>query len=137
MSDFERIPVAGNGLLDRRLFLRGGLAGGAALLTAKSNAVEREDWMRAPCAQMDEIGEPSPFEAHVKRSSVRSSSGTSGTGVSFTPLELLDGIMGWLIGRCHSALTRSPGIRLFHASIFSSVPVTVGHRSHPNRCKLR
>ena len=93
MSDFERIPVAGNGLLDRRLFLRGGLAGGAALLTAKSNAVEREDWMRAPGAPMDEIGEPSPFEAHVKRTSVRSSTGTTGTGVSFTPLELLDGII--------------------------------------------
>ena len=93
MDDDTTEVVAGNGLLDRRLFLRGGLAGGTVLLTAKAGGVEREDWMKAPGAPMDEIGEPSPHESHVKRTSVRSSPGTTGTGVSFTPHEHLDGII--------------------------------------------
>ena len=91
--DSDDIAVAGNGLLDRRLFLRGGLAGGVGLLSATASGVEREDWMRAPGSPMDEVGEPSPHEAHVHRMSVRSSPGTTGTGVSFTPLEHLDGII--------------------------------------------
>ncbi len=93
MSEFDDLPAAGNGLLDRRLFLRGGLAGGSVLLTASAAGVEREAWMKAPGAPMDEIGEPSAYEAHVKRTSVRSSPGTTGTGVSFTPHEHLDGII--------------------------------------------
>ncbi len=93
MSDTDRMPVAGNGLLDRRFFLRGGLAGGAVLLVARAGGVEREDWMKVPGAPMDEIGEPSPHEAHVKRTFTRSQTGTTGTGVSFTPHEHLDGII--------------------------------------------
>jgi sulfane dehydrogenase subunit SoxC len=85
--------VAGNGLLDRRLFLRGGLAGSAALLTATAAGMEREAWMRAPGAPMSESGDPSPHEAHVRRSGIRSSTGTTGTGVSFTPLEHLNGMI--------------------------------------------
>ena len=91
MSDQDLELAAGNGLFDRRVFLRGGLAG-VTLLSASAGAVEREDWMRAPGAPMDEIGEPSPHEAHVRRS-FRSAPGTTGTGVSLTPLEHLDGII--------------------------------------------
>ena len=93
MNKFDEIPVAGNGLLDRRLFLRGGLAGGALLLAADAGAVERERWMKAPGAGMSESGAPSAHEAHVRRMSIRSAPGTAGTGVSFTPLEYLDGII--------------------------------------------
>jgi len=93
MRDFEKIPAAGNGLLDRRVFLRGGIAGGSVLLAAKAGSVEREAWMKAPGAPMDDNGEPSAHEAHVKRTSVRSTPGTTGTGVSFTPHEHLDGII--------------------------------------------
>ncbi|MDH3441826.1 MAG: sulfite dehydrogenase [Gammaproteobacteria bacterium] len=93
MNILDEQPVAGNGLLDRRIFLRGGLAGGAALLTASAAGVERDDWSRAPGAPMDEAGEPSPHEAHVKRTGVRSATGTTGSGVSFSPLEHLDGII--------------------------------------------
>lgn len=93
MKDDRLDAVAGNGLLDRRLFLRGGLAGGTLLLATAANGVEREKWMKAPGAPMDELGEPSVHEAHVKRTSVRSSPGTTGTGVSFTPHEHLDGII--------------------------------------------
>jgi sulfane dehydrogenase subunit SoxC len=91
MSDQDLELAAGNGLFDRRVFLRGGLAG-VTLLSASAGGVEREDWMRAPGAPMDEIGEPSPHEAHVRRS-YRSAPGTTGTGVSLTPLEHLDGII--------------------------------------------
>jgi len=93
MAGIDDMPAAGNGLMDRRLFLRGGLGGGIALLSATAAGVEREDWMRAPGAPMDEIGEPSPHESHVHRMNIRSSPGTTGTGVSFTPLEYLDGII--------------------------------------------
>jgi len=93
MSEFDDTPVAGNGLLDRRVFLRGGLAGGALLLAAPGGAVDRDEWMRAPGAGMSEIGMPSAHEAHVKRMAIRSAPGTNGTGVSFTPLEYLDGII--------------------------------------------
>ena len=93
MSEFDETPVAGNGLLHRRLFLQGSLLSGAGLLTATAGAVEREAWMRTPGAPMDDNGEPSPHEGHVTRTSVRSAPGTTGTGVSFTPHEHLDGII--------------------------------------------
>ncbi len=93
MDGIDESPVAGNGLLDRRLFLRGGLAGGAALLTASASGVEREEWSRAPGGPMDEAGEPSPHEAHVRRTGIRSQPGTTGVGSSRTPLEHLDGII--------------------------------------------
>lgn len=93
MSYDDEIPVAGNGLLDRRLFLRTGLAGGAALLTAKAGAVEREDWMRYPGAPLSDDGAPAAREDHVRRLSVGSLPGTTGTGASRTPLQFLDGII--------------------------------------------
>jgi len=93
MAINDETPVAGNGLLDRRVFLRGGLAGGAALLTATAAAVERPDGSGAPGAPMDESGEPSPHEAHVKRTGIRSAAGTTGSGVSFSPLEHLEGLI--------------------------------------------
>ena len=93
MSDEHIVPVAGNGLLDRRLFLTGGLAGGALLVAGQAVGAEREAWMRVQGGPMSEIGHPSPYEAHVTRKSVRSATGTTGSGVSFTPLEHLDGII--------------------------------------------
>jgi sulfane dehydrogenase subunit SoxC len=93
MTDRQDSPVAGNGLLDRRLFLTGGLAGSALLVAGQSVAVERAPWMQAPGAPMSEAGAPSPHESHVRRTSIRSAPGTTGSGVSFTPLEHLDGII--------------------------------------------
>jgi sulfane dehydrogenase subunit SoxC len=93
MSDEQVGPVAGNGLLDRRLFLTGGLAGGTVLIAGRAHAAEREPWMSVPGGPMSEIGAPSPFEAHVRRKSIRSATGTTGSGVSFSPLEHLDGII--------------------------------------------
>ena len=93
MADIDEAPAAGNGLFDRRVFLKGGLSGGALLMASHSGAIEREEWMRMPGAAMSEIGAPSPHEAHVRRTGIRSAAGTTGSGVSFTPLEHLDGII--------------------------------------------
>lgn len=93
MADDDWTPVADNGLLDRRIFLRTGFASGAALLTAQASGVEREAWMKLPGAGMSDNGSPSAHEAHVKRLAVRSQPGTTGAGVSWTPHQFLDGII--------------------------------------------
>lgn len=88
------IPAAaGNGLLDRRAFLSAGAAGGVALMVARPSGAAREPWMQEPGEGMSESGAPSPFEADVKRLNVGSRPGTTGSGSSRTPLELLDGII--------------------------------------------
>ena len=93
MSDREEIPVAGNGLLDRRIFLKTGIAGGAALLTAKAHAQERPTWMNIPGAGMSESGAPAKYETQLKRGPIGSQQGTTGAGASRSPLEHLDGII--------------------------------------------
>lgn len=86
-------PVAGNGLLDRRLFLQGGAGAGVVLMTARASAQERDPWMKMPGAALSESGAPSLFEEHVKRVNVAPRIGTTGSGSSRTPLEYLDGII--------------------------------------------
>lgn len=93
MSNAELLPAAGNGLYDRRFFLRAGIAGGAALLTADASALEREPWMSAPGAGISKQGLPSPQEAYVQRVGLNTAPGTTGSGISCTPLHLLDGII--------------------------------------------
>ena len=92
-------PVAGNGLLHRRLFLTGGaaLAGAAGVqfLTPHAAAAappEVPPWMKVPGAGMSAYGTRSPHEEHVVRS-VGSAPGTVGAGASRTPLEHLEGII--------------------------------------------
>ena len=88
-------PAAGNGLLDRRWFLKRALGGGAALalMSAKADTLDRTPWMAAPGEGMSEAGAPSKFEAHVKRTGIGSQPGTTGSGASRTPLQHLDGII--------------------------------------------
>lgn len=86
-------PAAGNGLMHRRLFLQAGALSGLGLMSATASAKTREPWMRGPGAGMSEAGSPSAYEAHVKRLNVGSRPGTTGSGSSRTPLELLDGII--------------------------------------------
>jgi len=93
MTDIDELPAAGNGVLDRRIFLRAGVASGAALMTASASAVERQEWMKAPGTGMSEAGAPSSHESHVVRAPVGSLPGTTGTGASRTPLQFLDGIV--------------------------------------------
>jgi sulfane dehydrogenase subunit SoxC len=91
--DPKPTPAAANGLLDRRLFLKAGVVGGATLLSATASSAAREPWMMAPGAGMSESGAPSRFEAHVHRTNIQSQAGTAGAGVSQTPLQHLDGII--------------------------------------------
>jgi len=93
MTDIDEMLAAGNGLLDRRFFLRAGVAGGAALMTASASAVERKEWMKAPGEGMSGSGAPSSHESHIVRAPIGSSPGTTGTGASRTPLQFLDGII--------------------------------------------
>lgn len=92
----DLLPVAGNGLLHRRLFLKTGLGAGAGLLMAgpaTANGPERASWMQAPGIGMGPSGALSPFEEHVVRAPVGSQPGTTGAGVSRTPLQHLNGII--------------------------------------------
>jgi sulfane dehydrogenase subunit SoxC len=86
-------PVAGNGLLHRRLFLTGGAAvAGLTFMTAKAAPPEVPPWMKAPGTGMRAYGERSVHEAGLQRA-VGATPGTTGTGSSRTPLEALEGII--------------------------------------------
>jgi len=94
----ELEPVAGNGLLHRRLFLTGGaavLGGGLALLTARPAGAAEAGLpasMLTPGAGMSPHGSRSKYESKVQRE-VRAMPGATGTGSSRTPLESLEGII--------------------------------------------
>jgi sulfane dehydrogenase subunit SoxC len=98
---FPTEPAAGNGLLDRRLFLTRGVAllgagGLAALSSAPVGAAAPPDippWMRSPGAPMSSYGRPAQYESKVTRTLIQSQPGTTGSGASRTPLEALDGMI--------------------------------------------
>jgi sulfane dehydrogenase subunit SoxC len=86
-------PVAGNGLLHRRLFLTGSAAVlGATFMTAKAAPPEVPAWMKTPGMPMRAYGERSPHEAGVQRL-VNAQPSTTGSGGSRTPIEALEGII--------------------------------------------
>jgi sulfane dehydrogenase subunit SoxC len=98
-------PVAGNGLLDRRMFLAGGAAL-AAGTTAQAEPLAVEPWSKVPGAGFTAYGAPSRFEAKVGRV-FASAPGTTGTGAARTPLHLLDGMItpnGLHFERSHSGI---------------------------------
>ena len=86
-------PVAGNGLLHRRLFLTGGAAvAGLTFMTARAAPPETPASMKTPGAPMRAYGERSAHEARVQRT-VGATPGAAGTGSSRTPPEALEGII--------------------------------------------
>ena len=89
------VPVAAQGLLDRRLFLKGGLAGSLGLtfssITQADEAEGRKPWMQSPGRGMSEYGAPSSYEGHVVREGIAGQQGTVGSGASRTPLQALQG----------------------------------------------
>lgn len=93
MTEVDLAPGAGNGLFDRRFFLRASVASSAILLSAKTPGAEREPWMNVPGVGLSELGLPSDHEAHIERVGISVQIGTTGAGVSRTPLEHLDGII--------------------------------------------
>jgi sulfane dehydrogenase subunit SoxC len=111
----DAAPAAANGLLDRRVFLRGGagaLAGGAlgGALGAGDPALAEKltvaPWMQAPGASFTAYGQPSSYEAKV----VRVATGlpnVPGTGSSRTPHQSLNGMItpsGLHFERSHSGV---------------------------------
>ena len=101
----ELKPGAGGGLLDRRLLLRRGLvlasatAGlGAAPVQAQGDSAATAaplplpPWMRTPGQPFSGYGQPSPHEAGVARR-IGANRLVAGNGVSWTPLEDLEGML--------------------------------------------
>ena len=83
--------AAGNGLLDRRAFLRGGAALTAAMSGYASAAPLAEDpWSRAPGGTVPAYGTPSRFEKGVART-LSNPGGEARTHHARTPHQLLQG----------------------------------------------
>jgi sulfane dehydrogenase subunit SoxC len=104
----ERDAVAGNGLLDRRLFLSAGAAAAAlgGALPSKAGELPIEPWMKLPGSPFVGYGQPSKFESKVART-FASLPGTTGTGTSRTPHHLLNGMItpnGLHFERHHSGI---------------------------------
>jgi sulfane dehydrogenase subunit SoxC len=96
--DNDARAAAGNGLLDRRVFLKGGAAAaGAFMAFASSESAaappETQPGMTMAGAPLSSYGSPAPFEREVTRTLIRSQPGTTGAGASRTPLEALEGII--------------------------------------------
>ena len=94
-------PAAGNGLLDRRLFLTHGmallgassLAAGAVTPAGAAEPPDKPAWMQFPGAPFSGYGTPAKYESKVTRTNISSQPGTTGSGGSRTPLEALDGMI--------------------------------------------
>ena len=102
--------AAGGGLIDRRALFGLGLAGGAlAAFRAHAAPLSVPSWSTTPGRSMSGYGAPSPFEADVKRDvlGLYPEGIGDGAGVSFTPLERLEGTItpnGLFFERHHSGV---------------------------------
>lgn len=96
----ELEPVAGGGLLDRRLFVKKGLlfsiAGLSPLASSVSSAAvdddQRQPWMKTPGEPLTNYGQPSAYERATIRWTMANSM-SAGNGVSWTPLHDLEGMI--------------------------------------------
>ena len=101
----ELQPVAGNGLLDRRLFLKTGLTftvvSAAAITLPRVFAAEKTEqtinparppWMSKPGEPFSTYGMPSKYESDVVRFPSPNRT-VAGNGVSWTPLHRLEGMI--------------------------------------------
>ena len=89
--------VAGNGLINRRALLRGALfsagiaAASAGIAQAEDNVgTDAPEWMKTPGRPFSAYGTPSKWQEKVQRI-FTIAPGRAGTGVSRTPLHLLEG----------------------------------------------
>jgi sulfane dehydrogenase subunit SoxC len=96
-EDFQDQIVAGNGLIDRRALLRGalfsaGIAAASAGVALADDGVgaDTPEWMKAPGRPFSAYGTPSKWQEKVQRI-FTIAPGRAGTGVSRTPLQLLEG----------------------------------------------
>src|SRR5215468_9642333 len=90
-------PAAGNGLLNRRIFLEGALLAGATTASVSGAAAEPlavQPWMKKPGPHFTPYGMPSSFEGKVVRAVAPPNNPlVTGAGSSRTPHQLLDGMM--------------------------------------------
>ncbi len=90
--------VAGNGLLDRRLFLKSGLVLGTAQLVAgnahaaRQEASVRPEWMNTPGKPFTPYGQPAEYEDEVARFPSPNRL-MRNSGASWTPLHKLEGMI--------------------------------------------
>ena len=95
--DNDARAAAGNGLLNRRVFLKGGAAAAGAFMAFASETVaappETPPGMKMSGAALSPYGSPAEFEREVTRTLIRSQPGTTGAGASRTPLETLEGMI--------------------------------------------
>ena len=104
--------AAGNGMLNRRVFLQGAFvaaatgAAGAGVTAARAEPLAVPRWMKQPGAALTGYGQPSRFESKVMRSlPPPPNPATPGIGVARTPLQLLNGTItpnGLHFDRSHS-----------------------------------
>lgn len=97
LSILREEAVAGNGLLDRRALLRAALlsvgataAGSGVIHADDSVGANAPDWMKTPGKPFSAYGTPSHWQEKVQRM-FTIAPGRAGTGVSRTPLHLLEG----------------------------------------------
>ena len=105
--------VGANGLLDRRLFLRGGAGAAIAIggiatsnVAASYEPLRIEPWMKVPGSPFVGYGRPSRFEDKVVRVAANPAN-APGTGVARTPLHRLNGMItpsGLHFERSHSGI---------------------------------
>jgi sulfane dehydrogenase subunit SoxC len=100
----DLVGVAGGGLLHRRILLKSGLALATAAIASNGNAEDAigakaalenpasPSWMHQPGKPFSGYGSPSKFENRVIRN-IGSNRDLPGNGVSWTPLESLEGII--------------------------------------------
>ena len=96
--DDDARAAARNGLLDRRVFLKGGAAAAGAFMAfagSESAAAPPEipPGMTMAGGPLSAYGSPASFEREVTRTLIRSQPGTTGSGASRTPLEALEGMI--------------------------------------------
>jgi sulfane dehydrogenase subunit SoxC len=105
--------VAANGLLDRRLFLRGGAGAALAIggivppnVAASREPLRVEPWMKVPGSPFVGYGQPSRFEDKVVRVAANPPNAPE-TGAARTPLHQLNGTItpnGLHFERSHSGI---------------------------------
>jgi len=107
----DLIPAAGNGLLDRRVFMRGGGLVACAftgLSAARAAPLAVPEWMKYPGAPVSPYGQPSDFEKKVARTPFSPGAfEATGPGATRTPLELLEGMItpnGLFFERIHNGI---------------------------------